>query len=179
MPEDTLHEISWWKKNVFKVFKPMRHPKVSITTYTDVSLEGWGTSMGNRSTGGTWIPDEKLMPINVLEMKAILLALKSFVKTNHKHIKIIPDNTTAIHCINKMGTSHSMECHHQVLKIWEWAIINKNHLSAAHIPGKLKTVAENESRSNHVDTEWMLQSKILNLALEHLCFKMRNRSLCY
>ena len=28
-----------------------------------------------------------------------------------------------------------------------------------------------ESRSNHVDTEWMFQSKALNLALEHLCFK--------
>ena len=80
-------------------------------------------------------------------------------------------NTTAIHCINKMGTSHSMECHHQLLKIWEWAIINKNHLSAAHIPGKLNTVADKEFRSNHVDTEWMLQPKLLNLALEHLSFK--------
>ena len=28
-----------------------------------------------------------------------------------------------------------------------------------------------ESRSNHVGTEWMLQSMVLNLALEHLCFK--------
>ena len=70
-----------------------------------------------------------------------------------------------------MGTSHSMECHHQVLKIWEWAIIHKNHLSAAHIPGKLNTFADKESRSNHVDTEWMLQTNVLNLALEHLSFK--------
>ena len=81
------------------------------------------------------------------------------------------DNTTAIHCINKMGTSQSMECHHEVLKIWEWTIIYKNHLPAAHIPGKLNTVADKESRSNHIDTEWMLQAKFLNLALEHLCFK--------
>ena len=70
-----------------------------------------------------------------------------------------------------MGTLHSMECHHQVLKIWEWAIIHKNHLSAAHIPGKLNTVADKESRSNHVGTEWMLQTNVLNLALEHLSFK--------
>ena len=66
-----------------------------------------------------------------------------------------------------------MECHQQVLKIWVWAIIHKNHLSAAHIPGKLNTVADRESRSNHVDTEWMLQSTFLNLELEHLCFKPR------
>ena len=81
------------------------------------------------------------------------------------------DNTTAIHCINKMGTSHLMECHQQVLKIWEREIINKNHLSVAHIPGQLNTLADKESLSNHVDIEWMLQSKFLNLALEHLCFK--------
>ena len=123
------------------------------------------------STGGACLPDEKLMHINILELKAILLALKSFAKTSHKHIKIMSDNTTAIHCINKMGTSHSVECHHEVLKIWELAIwesmiIYKNHLLAARIPGKLNTVADKESRSNHVDTEWMLQSKFLNLVLE-------------
>ena len=136
LSEDALYEIAWWKKNIFKVLKPIRYPKITIIIYTGASLEGWGAPMGNVSTGGAWLPDEKLMHINVLELKAILLALKSFVKTSHKHMS---DNTTAIHCINKMGTSHSMECHHEVLKIWEWAIIYKNHLSAPHIPGKLNT----------------------------------------
>ena len=159
LSEDALYEIAWWKKNIFKVFKPIRYPKISIIIYTDASLEGWGASMGNVSTGGAWLPDEKLMHINVLELMAILLALTSFMKTSHKHIKIMSDNTTAIQCINKMGTSHSIESHHEVLKIWEWAIIYKNHLSAAHIPGKLNTVADKESRSNHIDTEWMLQPK--------------------
>ena len=66
-----------------------------------------------------WLKVEKLMHIDVLYPKAILLALKSFLKTSHKHIKIMSDNTTIIHWINKMGTSHSMECHQQVLKIWQ------------------------------------------------------------
>ena len=64
-----------------------------------------------------------------------------------------------------------MECHHQALKIWEWGIVHKNRLSAAHIPRKLNTMAHKESWSNHVDTEWILQSKFLNLALEHLCYE--------
>ena len=88
------------------------------------------------------------------------------------------DNTTTIRnktsqydSIKKMGASHSMECHHQILKIWKWAIIHKNHLSTAHIPGKLNTVFGKESRFNHVGTEWMLQSNFLNLELEYLCFK--------
>ena len=133
--------------------------------------------MGSVSTGEARLPDEKLMHINVLELKAILPALKSFVKTSHKHIKIISDNTTAIHYINKMGASHSMECHHQVLKIWEWAIIHKNHLSAAHILGKLNTVSDKKSRSNHVDTEWMLQ--VFKSGIGTFMFRTRNRSICY
>ena len=86
-------------------------------------------------------------------------------------LEILSNNTTAIHYLNKMGTSHSMECDQETLKIWEWAIIHKHLLSAAHITGKLSTVVHKESRSIHVDTEWLIQSKVLNLALEHLCFK--------
>ena len=48
------------------------------------------------------------------------------------------DNTTAIHCIDKMRTSYSMECQYQVLNIREWGIILKNHLSAALLPEKIK-----------------------------------------
>ena len=60
-------EISWWKKNIFKAFKPIRDPKISIRIYTDASLEGCGASMGNASKSGAWLPDEKLIHINVLE----------------------------------------------------------------------------------------------------------------
>ena len=148
-----------------------RYPKISITTYTDASLEGWGASMGNVSTSGTWLPDKRLMHVNVLELKAILLGLKSFVIASHKHIKIMSENTTAIHYINKMEASYSMQRNCQVLNIWKWAIIHKNYLSATHISGKLHPLADKKFRSNHVDTEWMSQSKILDLALDYLCFK--------
>ena len=58
----------------------MRYPIISIAIYTYASLEGWVTSMGNVSTGKVRLPDEKLMRINVLELMAVLLALKSFAK---------------------------------------------------------------------------------------------------
>ena len=38
--EDNLHEISWWEKNIFKVFKPIRYPKINITVYTNASFGG-------------------------------------------------------------------------------------------------------------------------------------------
>ena len=81
------------------------------------------------------------------------------------------DYITPINCINKMGISHSIKCHYQVPKIYEWEISQKNHLSAAHILEKLNTVNDKKSRSNHVDAALMLQSMFLILALEYLCFK--------
>ena len=111
--------------------------------------------MGIVSTGGAWLPDNKLMYINVHELKAILLPLKSFVKTSHKDIKFMSENTTAIHFINKTATSHYSQ---------------KSFFSNSH-SRETNTVADKESQSNHVDTEWMLQPKVMNLALEYLCFK--------
>ena len=48
--------------------------------YADASLEGWGASYGNTPTGGAWLPDEKRLHINVLELKAIFLALKASLR---------------------------------------------------------------------------------------------------
>ena len=107
------------------MFNPIRYPKISITIYTDVSQEGWGASMGDVSTSGVWLPDEKMMLINVLELKVLLLALKSFVKASYKHIKIMSDNATTIHCINEMEVSHSMQCHHQVLTVKNGQLFTK------------------------------------------------------
>ena len=49
--EDTFHEISWWKKNIFKVLKPIRYPKVSINIYKYTSIKGWSASIGDVSRG--------------------------------------------------------------------------------------------------------------------------------
>ena len=51
LSKDTLYEISWLKKNIFKAFKPIRYPKISIIISADALLEGWGASMGNVSRG--------------------------------------------------------------------------------------------------------------------------------
>ena len=106
-----MQEIKWWGNNIFYVFKPIRKLKISKLIYTDASLEGWGASYGNTATGGTWLLDERILHINVLELKAIFFVLKT-LKTKNENVKIMCDNTTAISCINKMGTSHSMECHY-------------------------------------------------------------------
>ena len=113
--------------------------------YTDASVEGRGASYGNTPNGGAWFPNEKRLHINVLELKAIFLVLKAFIKTKNKLVKIMCDNTTAIFCINKMGTSRSMDCQ-----------------LTAHIPWKQNIIVDRESRVCHVNLEWMLSPRYLH-----------------
>ena len=50
----------------------------SIQLFTDASNEGWGAHLDQSSTKGLWSEGEKRLHINVLELKAVSLALRSF-----------------------------------------------------------------------------------------------------
>ena len=62
---------------------------------------------------------EKNWHKNTLKLKSILLSLMSIVKIYGIHVKIFSDSTTAIACINKLGTTHLELCHHITKQIWE------------------------------------------------------------
>ena len=166
-----MQDIKWWENNIFYAFKPIRKVKIRNVIYTDASHEGWGVSYGNTPTGGAWLPNEKRLHINVLKLKAIFLALKAFIKTKNEHVKIMCDNTTTMSSINKMGTSHSMDCHCRTVRIWKWAMKSNIQLTAAHTPGKQNIIAERVSMVCHVDSEWMLSPRYLHQSLNLLSFK--------
>ena len=68
------------------------------------------------------------------ELKAILFGLKSLAR--HKqlaHIKILRENSTAVVCTNRFGTSHSGKCDTLSKQIWKWEQEYENWLSATHI----------------------------------------------
>ena len=93
------------------------------------------------SSGGQWLASEQECHINSLELNAVLIALESFQnKVNDKHVRLMIDNTTAVSCINKMGTSHSDACNDITQAIWSWCVQNDVWISAAHIPGSQNTM---------------------------------------
>ena len=51
------------------------HPKDQL--FTDASNEGWGDHLDQSSTKGLWSDQEKRLHIDVLELKAVSLALRS------------------------------------------------------------------------------------------------------
>ena len=129
-------------------------------------MHGWVAYCEGMSTGGSRINTEKNWHINALELKYILLSLMSIVKDHG----IFSDSTTAIACINKLGTSHSELCHHITKQIWEWAEKKDMHITAAHIPGHKNINVDRESRELSYDLEWMLCPKNLHKALKILKF---------
>ena len=72
------------------------HPKDhSIQLFTDASNKGWGTHLDQSSTKGLWSDWEKRLHINVLELKAVSLALQSFRDQRQKLQGPVPEPNSA------------------------------------------------------------------------------------
>ena len=136
---------------------------------TDASKTGLGCSLHEAPTGGQWTPEEASEHIIFLEIKEVLLGLQSFIdQVSCKNSKVLIDNTTAISCINQMGTCHSEKLNCIVTEICQWCIQHDVWLTAAPILVPMNIIADQESRKVSSDLEWVLDLKIYKEAVE-LC----------
>ncbi|CAG2245652.1 unnamed protein product [Mytilus edulis] len=91
--------LIWWINNIEKSSKPILTIEPSMILQSDSSKTGWGglikhPKLAMAKTGGHWSYHEQDKHINVLELLAAFLTLKSFCATkNNIHIKIYLDNT--------------------------------------------------------------------------------------
>ena len=167
LSDDALEEIQWWLNNA-SVPKEIAVPPIDLVIAMDASSMGWGVHFNNQSSGGHWSIDESIAHINVLELKAILLGLKSFLNDSFgKHIRIRCDNTTAVSYVNHLGGCKSIECHKVTREIWGWAIERNAHLSAEFIAGKENTEADEASRIFDENTEWSLAKDVFDDIEKH------------
>ena len=75
-------------------------------------------------------------------------------------MKILCDNTTAVHTIHNMGTSRPIPCDKLVKAIWQYAICRNLWVTATHLPGRFNEEADTESRRKASHLEWKLNEKI-------------------
>ena len=73
------------------------------------------------------------------------------------------DNTTAVACINKQGSTKSNACNDITRDIWEFARECQWWLTAAHCPGVDNVEANAASRQFSDQTEWTLSQDIFNV----------------
>jgi len=172
LPKEEKEEINWWMDNIEQSSAPIARKNSDLYITTDASTKGWGADRDGTSTGGHFTIKEMESHINVLELKAALLGLKSLCHDIHdKHILLKIDNTSAVASINKMGSTKSIEMDKIVHEIWDWALSKNNWISSTHIPGKLNVEADRESRETETRTEWMLNREIFLSTITALNFK--------
>ena len=153
-------DLLWWVNNLASQKRHISHGNAQVVITTDASLIGWGAVYGKEKFGGRWSDSEAENHINVLEMMAVWLALKSVCKElRNKHVQIRSDNTCTVAYLNAMGGVKSQQCNNLAKQIWLWCIERDLWLSATHVPG-CENEADEGSRHFNESTEWMLDKSI-------------------
>lgn len=163
-----LPDLQWWLQNLNKSSRNLKDKPLTLEIFSDASLTGWGGYCNGERIGGMWSKSEQNLHINQLELIAAYFVLKSFA--NHVHntgILLRIDNTTAIACINKMGSVQFPHLNKISREIWEWCQERNIHIYASYIKSKDNVIADQESRNTNIDTEWELSTLKFNL----ICIK--------
>ena len=71
--------VSWWMvRDHLLTGVQFGTPALDLHLYSDVSSSGWGAHLLDQHVSGVWSDQEKLLHINLLEMKALFLGLQAF-----------------------------------------------------------------------------------------------------
>jgi len=90
----------WWTLSGFSLTRVAP----SRTLYSDASMTGWGAYPSGQPVSGLWSREERYLYINVLEMKAVLLAVSSFLpQFRDQEICLTTDISTVVDYINNQG----------------------------------------------------------------------------
>ena len=142
---------------------PIRRFRAELVLHTDASEHGWGAHLGDHQAHGTWGPLELGLHINILELRAVRLALQVFLgRVEGRQILVSSDNTSVVAYINHQGGTRSATLLQEVSDLLLWCHSNRIQLRARHIPGRLNVIADALSRSHQViPTEWQLHPQVV------------------
>ncbi|XP_075052983.1 uncharacterized protein LOC142139351 [Mixophyes fleayi] len=131
---------------------------------TDASLLGWGGVMGSLRFRGLWSSQEAVLPISVLELRAVLRTLIEAQRfLVGKPLQIQSDNAMAVAYINHQGGTRAMQ---ETAKIMLWAESHVPRISAVYIPGVENWEADFLSRQKVDLGEWSLCKETFALLVQ-------------
>ena len=139
-------------------------PVPTLTLYTDASNLGWGAYLEGSWALGLWSPLQQKEHINLLEMKAVHLALCHCRATLHlKSLVLATDNTTVVVYLKNQRDIHCFSLYSLCREILLLCSELQIQLVVRHIPGHLNVLADTLSRSlAPVNSEWELLQVIFN-----------------
>ncbi|XP_041817854.1 uncharacterized protein LOC121624267 [Chelmon rostratus] len=159
-----LLALSPWRKRAFMLQGvPMGSvPFCRETVTTDASLSGWGAVWQNRTAQGQWSAQARTEHINVLELRAVHLALKHFLPyLRGRHVLIRSDNMSTVSQINHQGSTRSMRLLQVTWSLLTWTAHRLASLRAMYLPGKRNDVADFLSRRKPPPGEWRLHPEVV------------------
>ena len=81
---------------------PLHAEEHNLLLFTDASLKGWGAHLENLTVSGMWSDTEANLHINILELKAVFLPIRSFqTRVMNKRVLVASDNATVVSYLNK------------------------------------------------------------------------------
>ena len=167
-PEEARRDLSWWMvKDHLLTGVRFGAPAPDLHLYSDASSSGWGAHLLDQNVSGVWSDQEKLLHINLLEMKALFLGLQAFQEdvAGH-HVTAMCDNSTAVAYVNKQGGTVSRSLCLLTSRLLRWMESFDVHLDARYLPGESNVLADVLSRRGQVvGTEWSLHPQVARALL--------------
>lgn len=129
---------------------------------TDASRSGWGAVWSHRAVRGSWGPLQQQQHINVLELRAVYLALKHFLPVlRGKHVLVRSDNTSTVYHVNHQGGVRSVQSLREAQRLLHWAFPRLASLRAVFLPGVQNLAADMLSRQGPPPGEWRLDPSVI------------------
>ena len=168
LPEEARRDLSWWMvRDHLLMGVRFGTPEPDLHLYSDASSSGWGAHLLDQNVSGVWSAQEKLLHINLLEMKALFLGLQAFQEdvAGH-HVTAMCDNSTVVAYVNKQGGTVSRSLCVLTSRLLRWTESFDVHLDARYLPGESNVLADVLShRGQVVGTEWSLHPQVARALL--------------
>ena len=148
LPEEARRDMSWWMvKDHLLTGVRFGAPAPDLHLYSDASSSGWGAHLLDQNVSGVWSDQEKLLHINLLEMKALFLGLQAFQEdVSGHHVTAMCDNSTVVAYVNKQGGTVSRALCLLTSCLLRWTECFDVHLDARYLPGENNVLADVLSR---------------------------------
>ena len=116
----TLLRQQWQDLSFLMSGIPIMPFQADFTIFTDASTQDWGTHMGDSQILVVWTHSDRKLHNNVLELKAVILALQHWVSVLQGHqVMIATDNTTVV-AYQQTGRTHSHTLLRLVVNLFLW-----------------------------------------------------------
>ena len=168
LPEEARWDLSWWMvRDHLLTGVRFGTPAPDLHLYSDASSSGWGAHLLDQNVSGVWSDQEKLLHINLLEMKALFLGLQAFQEdVSGHHVTAMCDNSTVVAYVNKQGGTVSRALCLLTSRLLRWTESFDIHLNARYLPGENNILADVLSRRGQVvGTEWSLYPQVARALL--------------